>query len=174
MAVQMAPSRSARAVAQAPQAPQPDRRLSLDEILADLVADQLVGKEAADALLATKSLRRGDVHPLVLIADQKWKDPRNPRHTLQLDALTEWLAQKVGLSYVHIDPFKIDFAAVTKVMSSTYATRFRILPIQVSIKEATIATCEPYVREWEQELAQVLRLDIKRVMANPVDISNFQ
>ena len=174
MAVQMAPSRSARAVAQAPQAPQPDRRLSLDEMLADLVADQLVGKEAADALLATKSLRRGDVHPLVLIADQKWKDPRNPRHTLQLDALTEWLAQKVGLSYVHIDPFKIDFAAVTKVMSSTYATRFRILPIQVSIKEATIATCEPYVREWEQELAQVLRLDIKRVMANPVDISNFQ
>ena len=35
-----------------------------------------------------------------------------------------------------------------------------------------IATCEPYVREWEQELAQVLRLDIKRVMANPVDISS--
>ena len=35
---------------------------------------------------------------------------------------------------MHIDPFKIDFAAVTKVMSSTYATRFRILPMQVRSK----------------------------------------
>jgi general secretion pathway protein E len=167
----MATTRPVRAVASPPQ---PDRRLSLDEILADLVADQLVTQEAADALLATKSLRRGDTHPLVVIADQKWKDPRQPRHPLQLDGLTEWLAQKVGLPYVHIDPFKIDFAAVTKVMSSTYATRFRILPIQVTIKEAVIATCEPYVREWEHELAQVLRMDIKRVLANPIHISNFQ
>src|SRR5499426_3470458 len=127
---------SVRSVAQSPRA---DRRLSLDEILADLVADQLVLQEAADALLATKSLRKGDVHPLVLIADQKWKDPRHPRRLLQLEVLTEWLAEKVGLPYVHIDPFKIDFAAVTKVMSSTYATRFRILPIQVTFKEAVIA-----------------------------------
>jgi general secretion pathway protein E len=167
----MAHTRSARAEVQAPQ---PDRRLGLDEIITDLIADGLVAKEAADALLATKNLRRGDVHPLVVIADQKWKDPNNPRKPLQLDMLTEWLAQKVGLPYVHIDPFKIDFAAVTKVMSSTYATRFRILPIQVTFKEAVIATCEPYVREWEHELKQVLRLDIKRVLANPVDIANYQ
>jgi general secretion pathway protein E len=168
----MAQTRSAQAVVQT--APPRDRRVSLEEIVDDLVADKLVSKEAADSLLATKSLRRGDVHPLVVIADQKWKDPRHARRTLQLEVLTEWLAQKVGLPYVHIDPFKIDFAAVTKVMSSTYATRFRILPIQVTIKEAVVATCEPYVREWEQELAQILRLDIKRVLANPVDIANYQ
>jgi general secretion pathway protein E len=166
-------TRPVRAVAP-PSSPETDRRLTLDEILTDLLADQLITQDAADALLATKSVRRGDIHPLVVIADQKWKDPRQPRRMLQLDVLTEWLAQRVGLPYVHIDPFKIDFAAVTKVMSSTYATRFRILPIHVSFKEATIATCEPYVREWETELSQILRLDIKRVLANPVDIGNFQ
>ena len=40
--------------------PQPskaaDRRITLDELLRDLVADQLVTKEAAESLLATKSL----------------------------------------------------------------------------------------------------------------------
>ena len=33
------------------------------------------------------------------------------------------------MDYLHIDPLKIDFAAVTEMMSSAYATRFRILPV---------------------------------------------
>ena len=146
----------------------------LEEILRDLVADQLVTRETADALLATKALRKGDAHPLVVVADQKWKDPRHPKRLLGLEPLSEWLVGKVDLPYMHIDPFKIDFAAVTKVMSNAYATRFRILPVQVTAKEVVVATCEPHVREWEPELAQILRLGIKRVLANPQDIANYQ
>ena len=99
--------------------------------------------------------------------------PRNPRKALSLEILTQWLAEKCGLPYMHIDPFKIDFAAVTKVMSSAYAERFKILPVGVTSKEATIATAEPFVRGWEESLKQVLRLDIKRVIANPVDIQGY-
>jgi general secretion pathway protein E len=40
--------------------------------------------------------------------------PAPPRKLLHLEALTEWLAQRTGLPYLHIDPFKIDFAAVTQ------------------------------------------------------------
>ena len=69
----MASPTAARAVT--PKQP-PDRRLMLEEVLRDLVADELVTREAADALLATKALRRGDTHPLIVVADQKWKDPR--------------------------------------------------------------------------------------------------
>jgi general secretion pathway protein E len=108
-----------------------------------------------------------------VVAEQKWKDPRQPRKLLHLEALTEWLAEKVGLPYLHIDPFKIDFAAVTKVMSNAYAERYRILPVGVTAREATIATCEPHMREWEEPLKQVLRLDIKRVVANPLDIRSY-
>ncbi|HZP86767.1 MAG TPA: GspE/PulE family protein [Burkholderiales bacterium] len=151
-----------------------DRRLTLAEVLADLVRDTLIAQADADALLSAQHLRKGDAHPLALVAEQKFKDPRHPRRALTLEALTEWLAGKVGLPYMHIDPFKIDFAAVTKVMSSAYATRFRILPVQVSHTEAVIATCEPYVREWEHELGQILRVRIKRVLSNPTDISTYQ
>ena len=152
---------------------QADRRLALAEVLADLVADGLAPKDAADQLARDRRFARGDVHPLVVIADQKWKDPRQPKKLLHLEALTEWLAARSGLPYLHVDPFKIDFAAVTKVMSSAYAERYKILPVGVTTREATIATCEPYVREWEESLRQVLRLDIKRVIANPLDIQSY-
>jgi general secretion pathway protein E len=151
-----------------------DRRLTIDEVLRDLLQDALLTQADADALLAARHLRKGDVHPLQLVADQKLKDPRQPRRLLTLETLTEWLAGRAGLPYLHIDPFKIDFAAVTKVMSNAYATRFRILPVEVNAREAVIATCEPYVREWEAELSQILRLKIKRVLANPSDIGTYQ
>jgi general secretion pathway protein E len=152
---------------------QKDRKLDLREVLDDLIADQLVAREVADKLASDRRFSRSDAHPLVVIAEQKWKDPRQPRKLLHLELLTEWLAEKVGLPYLHIDPFKIDFAAVTKVMSNAYAERYRILPVGVNGREATIATCEPHMREWEEPLKQVLRLDIKRVIANPLDIRSY-
>jgi general secretion pathway protein E len=153
--------------------PPSDRRLTLQDVLTDMVADKLVSKEAADKLVSDRRSARGNVHPLIVIANQKWKDPRSPKKSLHLESLTEWLAGKVGLPYLHIDPFKVDFSAVTKVMSNAYAERYKILPVGVSAREATIAVCEPHVREWEEQLKQVLRLDIKRVIANPQDIESY-
>src|SRR5687767_8861451 len=96
------------------EAAQADAPLTLQAVLDDLVADGLVPRETADKLTKDRRAARADVHPLVVIADQKWKDPRNPKKLLHIEALTEWLAERVGLPYLHIDPFKIDFAAVTK------------------------------------------------------------
>ncbi len=150
-----------------------ERRLTLDTIVNDLVADALVPNEIADKLLRDRRLARNDIHPLVVVSEQKWRDPRSPKKTLNVEVLTQWLADKAKLPYMHIDPFKIDFATVTKVMSNAYATRFKILPIGVTQREVTIATCEPYVREWEPQLQQMLRKDIKRVVANPIDITSY-
>ncbi len=153
--------------------PAANRKLELDAIVADLVRDGLATQEQAAELLGKQVARRTPVHPLVMLADQKWPDPRSPKKLLHLEALTEWLAGKVGLPYLHIDPFKIDFAAVTKVMSNAYASRFKILPVQVTNKECVIATAEPFLREWEAELSRALRLEIRRVLANPRDIEAY-
>src|SRR6476660_6977245 len=91
-----------------------------------------------------------------------------------LDGLSEWLAKHLGMDYLHIDPLKIDFTAVTEIMSSAYATRFRILPVAVTAKEAVIATAEPNVRDWEPELARIIKREIRRVFSNPVDIERYQ
>jgi len=157
----------------AAQPSQSDRPLTLAQIVSDLIADGMVPKEEAEKLVANRRMSRSDVHPLIVIGDQKWKDPKNPRKVLTVEVLTQWLADKAKLPYLHIDPFKIDFTAVTKVMSNAYAARYKILPVSVNTREATIATAEPWVRDWEASLKQVLRLDIKRVIANPIDIQGY-
>jgi general secretion pathway protein E len=150
-----------------------DGRLTLDWIVSELTKDGLITVEATKLFQSVPRTKRGAAHPLVVMAEQKWKDPRNRKKTLSIEPLTEWLAHKVGLPYQHIDPFKIDFASVTKLISNAYASRFRILPISATKAEAVFATCEPFVREWESELAKILRVNIKRVVANPIDIDNY-
>ena len=151
-----------------------EQRLILSDMLDWLIADKLVDASAAEGLKKERRYYRGGVHPLAIIADQKWRTATTPPKLLSLEALTEWLAKRVGMDYLHIDPLKIDFAAVTEVMSSAYATRFRILPVAVNTKEATIATAEPYVREWETELARIIKREIRRVIASPLDIERYQ
>jgi general secretion pathway protein E len=43
----------------------------------------------------------------------------------------------------------------------------------VTSNDVVIATCEPFVREWEPQLEQMLRKQIKRVVANPLDITSY-
>src|SRR2546425_3849463 len=148
-----------------------EHRLTLGEILDGLVEDKVIGADAAEQLKKERRYYRGTLHPLAVVADQKWK---KGNALLSLDVLAEWLAKRVGMEYLHIDPLKIDFTAVTEVMSSAYATRFRILPVGVTPKEAIIATAEPHLRDWEKELAPIIKRDIKRVIANPLDIERYQ
>ena len=150
------------------------QRLALGNVLEWLVEDKIIEADAAALLKKERRYFRGTTHPLVIVADQKWKHAAPPHRPLGLESLTEWLAKRFGMEYLHIDPLKIDFTGVTEIMSSAYATRFRILPVGVSSKEATIATAEPNVREWEKELARMIKRDIKRVIANPQDIERYQ
>ncbi len=150
-----------------------EHHLNLTEVLDWLVEDALALAGDAAALKHERRFFRGDVHPLVVVADQKWKSAKPPHRLLSLDALCDWLAARIGLEYRHIDPLRIDFSAVTEVMSNAYAGRFRILPIEVTSKEVVVATAEPFVREWERELQPILRKQFRRVIANPQDIARY-
>ena len=158
----------------AAKAPPREGRLALAEVLDWLVEDRMVAAEEAERLKKERRYYRGANHPLAVVADQQWKSALPPHRLLALEPLTEWLAKRSGMEYRHIDPLKVDFSAVTEVMSSAYATRFRILPVGVTSKEAVIATAEPYDRDWEAELARILKLEIRRVIANPADIERYQ
>ena len=154
--------------------PVAEHRLTIAELLDWLVADGMVEVPDAEKMKKERRYYRGTQHPLSIIADQKWKSAKPPHKVLALDSLAEWLAKRVNMEYKHIDPLKIDFSAVTDVMSISYATRFHILPLSVNSKEVVIAVCEPYVREWEKELQRINKLEIRRVIANPQDIDRFQ
>jgi general secretion pathway protein E len=149
----------------------PDRRLRLDDILKLMVADGLI--LPADAERVARSRTQRFEHPLELIADNKLKALKPPHKTLLLEPLVEWLAGKLGVPYRHVDPLKVELGAVTATMSNAYAERYRILPIAVDRTKLTVATGEPFVRAWADELSRILKLDIELVFANPVDIRRY-
>ena len=148
-----------------------DRRLRADDILKLMVADGLVPQAEADRV--AKSRTHQYEHALELIAAQKWRSEKPPGKLLTLEALVEWLAGKLKVPYFHIDPLKIDLSAVTATMSISYAERFRILPVAVDRMTLTVATSEPFVRAWADELEQMIKLDVRFVFANPVDIRRY-
>ena len=148
-----------------------DRRLRAADVLKLMVADGLVPQAEADRVAQSRTHQYE--HPLELIAAQKWRSAKPPGRLLTLETLVEWLAGKLKVPYFHIDPLKIDLSAVTATMSISYAERFRILPVAVDRMTLTVATSEPFVRAWADELEQMIKLDVRFVFANPVDIRRY-
>ena len=156
------------------QIPSGEWKLTLDFVLAELESDGLISETQVRELDAERHRQtHPSVHPLVRVAAQEWQSASQPPTPLGLERLTQWLSDKAHLPYVRIDPLKIDVAAVTGVIKQAYATRFKILPLAVSGNRVTIATAEPYVREWERELSGMLKLHFERVIANPVDLERY-
>jgi len=151
----------------------PGQRLQVTELLEALAADRLVEPDDAAKAALNARLTNTDQHALLSIAQRKLRCARPPHRTLDLETLTEWLAARVGLPYVRIDPLKVNLSRVAEVMSSHYASRFRILPLGVSPGEVVVATAEPFLTDWVPELSQLLRCDIRRVVANPQDVTRY-
>jgi general secretion pathway protein E len=149
----------------------PDRRLRIEDILKLMVADGLVS--AADAEQLSRSRTQRFETALELIADRKWRSLSDPKKAITLDFLVEWLAGRLKVPYHHIDPLKIDLVAVTQTMSNAYAERYRILPVAVTSSLLTVATSEPFVRGWADELESILHRSIQLVFANPQDIRRY-
>jgi len=140
--------------------------------LRELAADALVDAELTDALRTNAKFRSYD-HPLTLIAEQKWRSNKPPKRVLTLEALSEWFAGRINVPYLHIDPLRVDFTAVGTVMSTSYANRYRILPVAVTVDTVTVATSEPFVRSWIPELSNLLRRRVELVFANPLDVKRY-
>lgn len=152
-----------------------DRLLDLNGVLAELVKQGRIDQNTAEHCLAA---RRGDaatvhMHPLEYIASQQLDDQVRPGRKLDLETLTVWLAEWAEQPYLRIDPLKIDVASITPLMSYAFAQRHKIIAVAANSESVTIASAQPFIRSWEDNLAHVLRRPIKRVVANPTDIQRF-
>ncbi|MGA2549886.1 MAG: GspE/PulE family protein [Burkholderiaceae bacterium] len=150
-----------------------DQRVGIPLVVKWLTDEGMVIEDQIRAIYAAAGHAPSGQHPLITIGELKLKSQRAPHRTLLLDALSELMASKADLPFVRIDPLKIDFARIGDLMSSTYANRFRILPLEIRPNEVTIATAEPFLMEWVPEMERILRAKIKRVVANPHDITRF-
>ncbi|ASL28118.1 GspE/PulE family protein [Azotobacter chroococcum] len=151
-----------------------DRWLDLGDLLRALVAQGRIGQDSAEQCLAIRrSALDSQQHPLEFLAAQQPDDRAQPGRKLDLESLTQWLAEHAGQPYLRIDPLKIDVAAITPLMSYAFAQRHRILAVAVAPDSVTVASAQPFVSSWEANLTHVLRRPIRRVVANPAEIQRF-
>lgn len=148
-------------------------RLSLGDVLRMLVNDGMLEKNQAEKLYKDRKLDSSNLHPLVVIGEQKWQNLLAPGKQLTVENLTIWLAARAGLDYYHVDPLKLEFGSIAQVVSQAYAERLKIMPVKVSSVEVTIATAEPFQTEWVPDLERALRTKIKLVLANPLEINRY-
>ncbi|MEM7259614.1 MAG: GspE/PulE family protein [Pseudomonadota bacterium] len=139
-----------------------------------MLADGIISQENHSVLSAVRANVKDDTkNALHVIADCGWADASRNGEKLTLDRLVEWLALKIDMPLVKIDPLNIDVPSITGVMSLAYARRFNIIALDVKADTVQIGTGEPYFDGWQDELAGVLRKKITRVLVNPEDIGRY-
>ncbi len=151
----------------------PGRALNIVDLLNGLIDDRLIAPETAATLSRDASLSTADRHPLQMIAERKLRAIDAPNPALDLDFLCQWLAGRLDIEYRRIDPLKVDFSRIGDVMSGTYASRYRILPLEVNVGEVVIATAQPFVTDWADEISRTLRKDVRVVLANPIELQRY-
>jgi general secretion pathway protein E len=148
--------------------------LTLGWLLEEMVKSNLITRSSARQLVEPPARKDGaNHHPLVVAAAQDWPDHRTPGRKLSVEALTQWLADRSRLPYVRIDPLKLDVATMTEVVPYAYASRSGILPISSGPKGIEFAVKDPFDVEWMRDLEPALKLPLKRVCANPLDIDRY-
>ncbi|MFT3812559.1 MAG: ATPase, T2SS/T4P/T4SS family [Acidovorax sp.] len=137
-----------------------------------LQADGVIAPEEAARTIARCAQAESRQHPLVRLASVAMARASDGK-PLDLEALTEYIAQASGLGYLRIDPLKVDVGRVADTMSATYAERHKVLPVQVSPREVVVATAEPFIDDWVAEVERQSKRPVRRVVANPADIHRY-
>ena len=134
--------------------------------------DGLISTDEARRTVARCSQAESAQHPLVRLAAVAMARASDGK-PLDIESLTQWLAARAGLDYLRIDPLKVDVGKVADTMSAGYAERHRVLPVQVTTGEVVVATAEPFITDWVDEVERQSKRTVRRVLANPLDIHRY-
>ncbi len=160
-----------------------DKLMDLRRCVDDLMADGRLSQQDANIITSkTRTREQSAMHPINYIATLKLSDKKPPNENakdtvkgalLDENVLCEWLSQKSQLPLFHIDPLKITVTDVTDVMSFAFAQRHHILCVGTNLHEIIVATSQPYMSGWEEQLEHTANKPVTRVFANPAEIARY-
>ncbi len=137
-----------------------------------LAEDGVISAEEMKRTVARCAQAESAQHPLVRLAAVAMTRAGDGK-PLDIETLTQWLARRCAMDYLRIDPLKVDVGKVADVMSAAYAERHRVLPVQVTSSHVVVATSEPFLIDWVDEVERQSRRTVRRVLSNPQDIHRF-
>ncbi|MFZ2219782.1 MAG: type II/IV secretion system protein, partial [Rhodoferax sp.] len=134
--------------------------------------DKTITLEEAQRVTARCAQAESVQHPLVRLASVSVRRASDDK-AMDIELLTQWLAQRTGLAYLRIDPLKVEVGKVADTMGAIYAERHKILPVQVTASEVVVATAEPFMTDWVGEVERQARRSVRRVLASPMEIQRY-
>jgi general secretion pathway protein E len=137
-----------------------------------LQQDGMISQQEAKRTVDRCSKAESAQHPLVRLASVAMTRASDGK-PLDIEDLAQFLADKAGLDYLRIDPMKVNVSKVAEAMSASYAERHGILPVQVLPNVLVIATSQPFVSDWVDEVERQARRSVRMVVASPQDIHKF-
>jgi general secretion pathway protein E len=150
----------------------PKGRLEWHQLLEWLRDDGLITPDDAARVARRFGAGASSLHALVRLGGAGLLR-RGTQRALDADALTEWLAARIGRPYVRIDPLKFDFGRVADVMSVQYAQMRHALPLSMTTTDVTIATAEPFDAAWVPEIEAHTRRRVNLVLAHPEELRRY-
>ncbi len=137
-----------------------------------LQLDHVISTQEAQRITARCAQAESAQHPLLRLASVSVRRAVDDK-ALDIELLTQWLAQRAGLDYLRIDPLKVDVGKVADAMSAAFAERHKILPVLVSTTELVVAVTEPFIVDWVAEVERQARRSVRRVLASPLEIQRY-
>lgn len=149
--------------------------LSVRWVMQALLDEKRVKQEDFNVIATTPRTRdEQSWHAIEVVAKYQLTDELDGV-LLDVDCLSQWLADKVELPLYTIDPLKIAVDQITAVMSYAFSERHSILALEVHRDEVVIACEQPFETGWQSDLQQVLKdRAIKRVFANPEQLRRYR
>ncbi|MDX1340804.1 MAG: ATPase, T2SS/T4P/T4SS family [Reinekea sp.] len=146
-------------------------KLRVDDLLVNLEADKRITvTQLKQARTKSVNAQKSAIEQIASLA---LDDALHAGKKLTSSVLTQWLAQNLDMTFVHIDPLKVDVESIASIMSFEYAKRYHLLPLTVTESTVRIATSEPLLTGWEDTIEQVTRRKIEKVLSTPEDIERF-
>ena len=137
-----------------------------------LHTDGVISEETATKTIARCAQAESAQHPLVRLTAVSMRRSSDNK-LLDIELLTQWLAERVGMAYLRIDPLKVDVSKVADAMGAMYAERHRILTVAITAHEITVVTSEPFIVDWVAEVERQSRRRVRRVLASPHEIHRY-
>jgi general secretion pathway protein E len=137
-----------------------------------LERDAIINATEAQRITARCAQAESMQHPLLRLASVSVRRATDGK-ALDVEMLTQWLARRIGLDYLRIDPLKIDVSKIAESMSAAYAERHKVLPVLVTPSEVVVAVTEPFITDWVAEFERQTRRSVRRVLASPQEIQRY-
>ena len=93
--------------------------------------------------------------PIELIAEFEFPSHNPRRDTMDEAEICEAFAQAAKITFVRIDPLKLDAKSVCSIVSKPYARKHLSVPIKIKGNTLTVAMVNPFDRELIQSLEDV-------------------